>query len=139
MVPPPPPPLMQLLVSKMVSHLLQAIEFEVVSEAKFLTTSRSLLSPSLHNKQRHWYELLDDKNLASTRRISPEFAEFVGRTPDVVTLASIAFSASVLMFFDLLALNILQALSWLDLCLMAVTKVLGLDFDLHPCVHFCRS
>ena len=54
----------------------------------------------------HWYKLLDDKNLTSTRRISPEFADFMARYPDVVALTSVASSTSEFIFFNSLVSNI---------------------------------
>ena len=68
----------------------------------FTVRRLSLLPPLSPKNQTHWYKILDDKDLVSAGRISPEFADFVGGYPDVVT-----FSASQCMFFDSLTSNVL--------------------------------
>ena len=68
----------------------------------FTARRLSPLPPLSHKKQTHWYKILDDKDLVSAGRISPEFADFMGRYPD-----DVAFSASELVFFDSLASIIL--------------------------------
>ena len=119
-------PPVHLPMSKMVMRMLQAVEFEVAGAANSLTSKRSSLLPPLsHKSQTHWYRLLKDRHLASPRRVSPEFADFVGHTPDKVASSSVAFSASELAFFDSLSSNILQATSWLDHGLVTVGKLLG--------------
>ena len=68
--------------------------------ANSLTARPSLLPPLSHKKQRRWYKLFDDKDLAFARRISPKFPNLVGKNPDKVALVSVAFSAFELVFFD---------------------------------------
>ena len=119
----------QLLMSKMMSWMLLLVKFEVPSEANLLAARRlSLLPPLSYKNLRHWYKLLDDKDMFSARRISPEFADFVGRNLDVVASVSIAFSASEFVFSDT-ALNILRALPWLDHGLVATAKMLSQEVD----------
>ena len=111
---------------KMVSWMLQVLEFEVASVANFLVARRSSLLPPLsHSKQTYWCKLLYNKDLSSARRIFPEFADFVGRNPGFVALASIASSASGLVFFDSLVLNIFPAMSFLEHGLVAVAEMLS--------------
>ena len=85
--------------------------------ANFLTTRRSSLLPHLsRKKQKYWYKLLVDMDLTSAGGISPEFVDFVGKNPDVVALASMAFAASEVMFFRLIGIKYpsgyIMAQSW---------------------------
>ena len=64
---------------QMVSHMLQAVECEVAAAANSVTAKKnSSLLPLSHEKQMLWFKLLDIKSVASSERISPKFANFVG-------------------------------------------------------------
>ena len=77
---------------KVIWRMLQAVKFEVIGFVNSLASRRSWLLPPLsHKKLRHWYKLLDDEDLASSRRISPEFADFVVRNLGKMALTSNAF------------------------------------------------
>ena len=87
-----------------------------------LFIARSPWHPSLlQKKQRHWYKLLDDKDLTSCRS-SPEFTVFAGKNLNVVALTSVTFSASEMALLDSLASNILKATSWLNHGLVVIAE-----------------
>ena len=64
----------------------------MVGATYLLDARRSFLLPSLlHQKQRHWYKPLHDKDLYYCR-ISPlEFTDFVVRNLDTVASVSVIF------------------------------------------------
>ena len=113
-------------ISSMAESTLQAVDDGIAGSGKSsLAGKRSkLLPPMPLQKERHWYEFLDNSSLAP-REVSAETAELFGASRESLTTKGAHLSAAELLVVETLSRNSLQAASWLDHWLVTVSEMWG--------------
>ena len=112
--------------SDLAEACLRKMEDQVAgSSSTSLATKKSkLLPPVPLRRDKQWYEFSDSPS-TTPRSIPPELAELVESSKEALANKGTHVSSSELMVMESMAMNTIQAASWMDHWLYAVMQVLG--------------